>query len=450
MTVKKSTLALATALAACFVGCEWTGSDESDSWSNTYDGMNFSGTYRAVTTASNVSSTTTTTDTTSTEINEGSFASVQESGGSFPSGKKVANGRTQYANIVPGSFSAAVGEYVWNDDGNGKLVFTNPDSGASSSSETSTSTTIQGEEGKTTTGAKDYTWNLNHVNVSPGTVSVSLDGAQAFYDDGAGGLKAKGVSGSGSINYASGEITVNFNAPPGSGKKLTVSYTYNEAGTTVVSSSLSGSGTIQYSSGAWTLQINPAQASGTILIRYSYYVMNSTSSASYAPINTSTGTEVSAITVSQNGQNLTFTLNNGIRMSGKFTNVQQTGKINEDTSSGYNTYNAQFQVQSQDTRMVGSLNYDLQTGYRMLNGTWTWGKNTYDVQARGPAWKNSVDDSTLSVDTITKAGNSNTKSTGTAYYGTGNNANANANPYASGNQAVNVGTVQNVNPMSNR
>ena len=89
-------------------------------------------------------------------------------------------------------------------------------------------------------------------------------------------------------------------------------------------------------------------------------------------------------------------------MSGKFTNVQQTGKINEDTNEGYNTYNAQFQVQTTDNKMVGSLNYDLQTGFRMLNGTWTWGKNTYDVQARGPAWKNSADTSTLSIGTITK------------------------------------------------
>ncbi len=38
----------------------------------------------------------------------------------------------------------------------------------------------------------------------------------------------------------------------------------------------------------------------------------------------------------------------------------------------------------------------------MLNGTWTWGKSSYDVQAVGPSWKNSADSSTLSVGSITK------------------------------------------------
>jgi hypothetical protein len=38
----------------------------------------------------------------------------------------------------------------------------------------------------------------------------------------------------------------------------------------------------------------------------------------------------------------------------------------------------------------------------MLNGTWTWGKSSYDVQAVGPAWLNSADQSTLSPGVITK------------------------------------------------
>ena len=127
-----------------------------------------------------------------------------------------------------------------------------------------------------------------------------------------------------------------------------------------------------------------------------------TKTATYTTISKSTGSDVSALTVSQNGQNLTITLDNGIVMTGKFTNVQQTGKVNQDTNAGYNTYNAQFQVASTDSKMVGSLNYDLQTGYRMLNGTWTWGKASYDVQAVGPAWLNSADASTLSPGVLTK------------------------------------------------
>jgi len=131
-----------------------------------------------------------------------------------------------------------------------------------------------------------------------------------------------------------------------------------------------------------------------IFLSYSYYADGTQPDITYTTIYSSD--EVSALTVAQNGQNLSITLNNGIVMSGKFTNVQQTGKVNQDTNAGYNTYNAQFQVQTPDSKMVGSLNYDLKTGYRMLNGSWTWGKNTYDVQAVGPAWLNSADASTLS------------------------------------------------------
>ena len=76
--------------------------------------------------------------------------------------------------------------------------------------------------------------------------------------------------------------------------------------------------------------------------------------------------------------------------------------MNQDTNAGYNTYNAQFQVQTTDNKFVGTLNYDLKTGYRMLNGTWTWGKSSYDVQAVGPAWLNSADASTLSPGVLTK------------------------------------------------
>ena len=406
MTVKKSTLALATALAACFVGCEWTGSAESDSWSSAYDAMNFSGTYRAVTTATSLSDTTTNTE----EISDTSFATVQENGGPFGTGKNIASGKTTYANLVPGSFSATVGGYVWNDNGSGALVFTSPTAGSSSSGgETGQPHTVQAEPLKqsgveiVTDGINDsFNGNLAHGNIQPGTVSVSVGAIKYFSDHGSGTLSGPQNSYKGKVNYKSGALSVEFPDAPASGQKITVSYTWEE-GTTTENSDLSGSGTIQYSSGAWTLQINPAMdKGGTVVVRYSYYIQNSQSSATYTTITTTTGNEVSSLTVSQNGQNLTITLNNGIVMTGKFTNVQQTGKVNQDTNAGYNTYNAQFQVQTTDNRFVGSLNYDLSNGYRMLNGTWTWGKSTYDVQAVGPAWLNSADASTLSPGVVTK------------------------------------------------
>lgn len=398
MTVKKSTLALATALAACFVGCEWTGSSESDSWSSAYDAMNFSGTYRAVTTATSIQSTEESTDTTTST--DGKFYTTSDSA-SFPGGSKVASGRTTYANIVPGSFQATAGKYVWNDNGAGGLVFGGGSAGGSSGG-TSNETEGQVSLGSTSVSKKNYNGKLPG-NLVPGSVSIRIGGSVAFQDLGNTVLGGSGVDGSGSVNYGNGTVQFSFKTIPPTGE-IVASFKYTVVdGETVITTGQNGSGSILYSSGAWSLTMDPAMpANTTIVIHYSYYLNNSEAATPLKPITPNdTGSDVTALTVSQNGQNLTVTLNNGIVMTGKFTNIQQTGKVNQDTNAGYNTYNAQFQVQTTDNKFVGSLNYDLSNGYRMLNGTWTWGKNTYDVQAVGPAWLNSADASTLSPGGVT-------------------------------------------------
>ena len=399
---KKSFLALSTAFAALFVGCEWTGTSDSDSWSSSYDAMNFSGTYRAVTTATKLSDTTTDKE----ETSETSFATIQEkASGAFGKGAQVFSGQTSYANIVPGSFQASSSAgYVWNDNGNGGLVFTDPNSGSSGESGGGSSSVVQKSEAVgTLSNSKSQAFDLTGTDIVPGSVTVTA-GTYTFKDDGSGGLTGSSSTGTGTVNYEAGAITLTLKSTSQAGATVTVTYKYTVSDeTTVVSETLSGSGTVLYSSGAWSLQIKPAMSSDqTITIRYSYYIVNSQTTATYTTISTTKGGDVTSLTVSQSGQNLTITLNNGIVMTGKFTNVQQTGKINEDTNEGYNTYNAQFQVQTTDNKMVGALNYDLSNGFRMLNGTWTWGKSTYDVQAVGPSWKNSADSSTLSVGSITK------------------------------------------------
>lgn len=284
----KPTFALTATLAMLFAGCEWSGTSDSNSWSNAYDAMNFSGTYRAVTTQTSSSSTTTTS--------------------SDPWGESTSE--VQY---------------------------------------TATETKY-----KTSANQLNYS-NLQteHPNIVPGSVQVSLGGQNAFRDDGNGNLVSVSTSdmGSGSVSYAAGTVAFRILVPVGV-VDITISYTYT------VSESTGGKSTV---------------------------VTTQT---------TTTGNKVTAITVSQNGQNLTLRLNNGIVMSGRFTNVQQTGKIDEDSNAGYNTYNAQFQVASGSaSKLVGTLNYDLSSGYRTLNGTWTWGKNTYDVQAVGPSWLKSAETS---------------------------------------------------------
>ena len=388
MTVKKSTLALATALAACFVGCEWTGSAESDSWSSAYDAMNFSGTYRAVTTATNLDTNTDEEETTDNTSKDGKYYTTSETA-TFAAGAKIASGRTLHANVVPGSFQASAGGFVWNDDGNGGLIFGGGSAGGSSGGN-SNEKEGQVELGSTSISKKSYNGKLPG-NLVPGTVSIRIGGSVAFQDLGTGALDGSGVNGSGTVNYGNGTVQ-------------SFRYTVVE-GETVITTGQNGGGAVLYPSGSWSLTLDPAiTKTSTIVIHYSYYEENSKADAPLKPITTSTttGSDVTALTVQQSGQNITVTLNNGIVMTGKFTNVQQTGKVNQDTNAGYNTYNAQFQVQCDGNRFVGSLNYDLSNGYRMLNGTWTWGKSSYDVQAVGPAWLNSADQSTLSPGVITK------------------------------------------------
>jgi len=395
---KKSFLALSTAFAALFVGCEWTGTSESDSWSSAYDAMNFSGTYRAVTTATQIGSET------EEEITDTSFASVSgEKGGTFSAGAKVLSGSTGFSNVVPGSFQASSsGGYVWNDNGEGKLIFTDPNSGASGGDDTAEFVNVKNET-VGTVSSKNQKFALTGNTITPGSVKVQA-GSYVLSDDGATNLTMDNGSNSasGKVDYSAGTITLTFSGAFPNGTAVNVSYQWEKRkDQSTQSEDLSGSGTILYSSGAWSLQIKPAMTSSqSITISYSYYLENSKKTSTYTTI--TSGNDVSALTVSQNGQNLTITLNNGIVMSGKFTNVQQTGKVNQDTNAGYNTYNAQFQVQTPDSKMVGSLNYDLSNGYRMMNGTWTWGKNSYDVQAVGPAWLNSADASTLSPGVLTK------------------------------------------------
>ena len=401
MTVKKSTLALATALAACFVGCEWTGSDESDSWSSAYDAMNFSGTYRAVTTATNLDNEKDEEDDTTTS-SEKKYYTTSETA-TFAAGAKIASGRTLHANVVPGSFQASAGGFVWNDDANGGLVFGGGSAGGSSGGN-SNEKEGQVDLGSTSISKKSYNGKLPG-NLVAGSVSIRIGGSVAFQDKGDGTLDGSGVNGSGTVNYGNGTVQFSFKSIPPTGD-IVASFRYTVVeGETVITTGQNGGGAVLYPSGSWSLTLDPAiKATSTIVIHYSYYEENSKADAPLKPITTSTttGSDVTALTVSQSGQNITITLNNGIVMSGKFTNVQQTGKVNQDTNAGYNTYNAQFQVQCDGNRFVGSLNYDLSNGYRMLNGTWTWGKSSYDVQAVGPAWLNSADASTLSPGVLTK------------------------------------------------
>lgn len=270
---RKSVSFSLVALAALFAGCEWTSTSGSDSWSGSYDEMNFGGTYR---------------------MTKVTTVGTSESGDTQP--------------VQTMSFGV--------------------------------------------TENQRYTYNGSvGMAIIPGTVSISITGMGAFADLTSNGnlTPASGVNGTAKVTYGSGDWEFTLAQNPGSGHTIKVQF-----------------------------QASPL-ASGS-------------SSYSYTGIDTKSfdPSYVTAVTVSQTGQNLTMTLNNGVAMSGRFTSVRQTAAVSEDTGAGANTYNAQFQVSSgSSSKMVGTLYYDYPSHNRMLDATWTFGKSTFDVHAIGPAWNES-------------------------------------------------------------
>ncbi len=140
------------------------------------------------------------------------------------------------------------------------------------------------------------------------------------------------------------------------------SFTYVDNGAGVLAGNVgtAGNGSINYSSGAWTFTaLSVPTSSGNIVAVYSY-----TAAAS--------GTaEISSITVSQAGQNLSMMLSNGVIMTGRFTTV------NEVSVGGVTGYNAQFEVSSSGNRFVGTLNST--SGNRVINGSWVSGSSSHDL-----------------------------------------------------------------------
>ena len=399
MQRKHLSLTLAAACAALFAGCEWTSTSGSDSWSGSYDAMNFGGTYRI----STVTLTSSSSDSDGTQTSTGNAADWQtvkdESGGMFQAGKKTASGKTGEQNLVPGSVKISCGDYIWVDNGAGGFTF---GGGSSGGNTTGAKTYNKSDDCGKITNDKSYTHRISvmgqaqDLEIVPGSVSVNIGGAVAFQDDGAGTLRASGVLGSGSINYKSGVVAFTLDSTAFSGKKWSVAYQYTTTGA-AVSSDVAGSGSILYASGAWSLVVDPQMPStAPIRVTYSYYTgiidgggsqqtrLTGIDTTNFDP------TSVSAITVTQTGQHLTVSFNNGIVMSGKFTSVRKTASVDTDTGAGADTYNAQFQVSSgSDSKLVGTLNYDYPSHNRMLDGTWTWGRKVFDVHAVGPAWNES-------------------------------------------------------------
>lgn len=252
------TILLVSAVSgSLFWGCEWTSSDESSSWSGSYDNMNFAGTYRIGVEVSQGSS--------DGDESQTQILTVEEPAGSYNTRDKSYSGKL-HSSVVVDSVTITAGQYNYSDNGAGVLV-------------------------------------------------GNMDSA--------------------------------------------------------------GNGTIDYASGAWAITWRDNQLEpGTIIARYNYTV-EVPGTPPGVGVDPTAPIMVKSITISQNGQHLTMALTNGSTFSGQFTSV------NEISGAGGTAYNAQFEVSGAKGKIVGTL--DSSSGYKVLDGTWTSGRNVYDVHGVGGA-----------------------------------------------------------------
>jgi hypothetical protein len=87
---------------------------------------------------------------------------------------------------------------------------------------------VSGETLNNTFAGGTATGVLNFHSARPGTFWAT-DGVETFTDNGVGGIIGS-AGGTGTINYASGAVSVTPNADPGNGTALTVNYYYNSEG----------------------------------------------------------------------------------------------------------------------------------------------------------------------------------------------------------------------------
>ena len=110
-----SILVVSAACGSLFWGCEWTSSDESSSWSNSYDNMNFAGTYRIGVAVSD------TTSGTDDEETQTQIVTVEERVGTYNPDDYAYSGKL-HGGVVVGSVSISVGNYKYSDNGSGVLI----------------------------------------------------------------------------------------------------------------------------------------------------------------------------------------------------------------------------------------------------------------------------------------------------------------------------------------
>ena len=295
----------AAAAAALMTGCEWSSSSEhNETWNDSYNWVNFSGTYRSAAGGILVTDYTTTPSTPGATNNY----NATESGGWLESGVSTRSGTTKNKPIIPGSFSAVIGDVTLADDGNGTL---GGDGGSGTVSYAGGTWSIKVDRGSSsetvsTSESGGYldanqtarSGMLGNTPIVPKSVTITV-GDITMSDDGEGNLTGTGVK-SGSVSYDGGawSFTLSDKYSSTSPRKVTVAYAYS---------------------------VSVVDGKREVIIRYGYSVSNSGGGGSAQA--GSTGKTIYSFVVAQQGQNLTITDNNGAKYTGRISSLRSTSGV---------------------------------------------------------------------------------------------------------------------------
>lgn len=303
----------AVAAAALLTGCEWSSSSEyNESWNESFNWVNFSGTYRSTSGDMLVTDYTMPTNTPGKTNN----FNTTESGGILPAGGTAGSGSTKKKPLIPGSFSLVIGDVMLADNSAGALEGTGGSGSVSYSAgtwsfklekgSTATYETVStSESGGVLKGDKmSAKGSTGHKPIVAGSLQISVGDDVTFSDDGNGGLSG---GGSGKVSYDGG--TWSFELADkywsASDRSISVSYAYEK-------------------------KISDEGEDREIIVRYGYE--DSTEGVTGTVKSGSTGKAIYALVVAQQGQNLTITDNNGAKYTGRITKLQSISGVNPTNS----------------------------------------------------------------------------------------------------------------------
>ncbi|NCC53738.1 MAG: hypothetical protein EOM20_21380, partial [Spartobacteria bacterium] len=215
-------------VALLITGCEWTSGGGVDSWSDSYNWVNYSGVYNPASGTLLVSSYT------DRERTDPTGETVTETVGRGTASAQTYSGRLSGGDITVGSVQITVGDFAFTDDSSGGLTCNRTGGGGTISySSGAWSITLPSASGATydTTdnigrgdaSSREFSGVLRDHPVVAGSLRISAAG-YSLQDNGAGTLEGNDGS-SGRITYDTGAWSVSLPAPI-PGQALTATYQY--------------------------------------------------------------------------------------------------------------------------------------------------------------------------------------------------------------------------------